>query len=133
MSSAFFTLGHCGCTENLVGMNDYCDFRLPIAKSDKGKSAIRQLTNGNDKRMNLYKYASPATFYPTRWENDSVVRDSLGDPVSRWVFTSGSLLRQLTSQQGDAYRIIFIHVPAAWMGMLLYVLMAIYARHRLGF
>ncbi len=30
-------------------------------------------------------------------------------------------------QQGDAYRIIFIHVPAAWMGMLLYVLMAIYA------
>ena len=30
-------------------------------------------------------------------------------------------------QQGDAYRIIFIHVPAAWMGMMLYVLMAIYA------
>ena len=30
-------------------------------------------------------------------------------------------------QQGDAYRIIFIHVPAAWMGMFLYVLMAIYA------
>lgn len=30
-------------------------------------------------------------------------------------------------QQGDAYRIIFIHVPAAWMGMMLYVLMAAYA------
>src|SRR5206468_8134110 len=30
-------------------------------------------------------------------------------------------------QQGEAYRIIFIHVPAAWMGMFLYVLMAIYA------
>ncbi len=30
-------------------------------------------------------------------------------------------------QQGDAYRIMFIHVPAAWMGMLLYVLMAVYA------
>ncbi len=30
-------------------------------------------------------------------------------------------------QQGDAYRIMFIHVPAAWMGMFLYVLMAIYA------
>src|SRR5260370_16119277 len=30
-------------------------------------------------------------------------------------------------QQGESYRIIFIHVPAAWMGMFLYVLMAIYA------
>ena len=30
-------------------------------------------------------------------------------------------------QQGNSYRIIFIHVPAAWMGMFLYVLMAIYA------
>src|SRR5258708_29059935 len=30
-------------------------------------------------------------------------------------------------QQGESYRIIFIHVPAAWMAMFLYVLMAIYA------
>src|SRR5438309_5360228 len=30
-------------------------------------------------------------------------------------------------QQGESYRIIFIHVPAAWMGMFLYVLMAVYA------
>src|SRR5437016_4193832 len=30
-------------------------------------------------------------------------------------------------QQGESYRIIFIHVPAAWMGMFLYVLMAAYA------
>lgn len=27
-------------------------------------------------------------------------------------------------QQGDAYRIIFIHVPAAWMSLLVYTLMA---------
>ncbi len=30
-------------------------------------------------------------------------------------------------QQGDAYRIIFIHVPAAWMSMLLYMAMAFWA------
>ena len=30
-------------------------------------------------------------------------------------------------QQGDAYRIIFIHVPAAWMAMLLYMVMAFWA------
>ena len=29
--------------------------------------------------------------------------------------------------QGDAYRIIFIHVPAAWMSMLLYLVMAFWA------
>ena len=30
-------------------------------------------------------------------------------------------------QQGEAYRIIFIHVPAAWMSMFVYVVMAVYA------
>ncbi|MFV2058079.1 MAG: heme ABC transporter permease CcmC [Thiohalomonadales bacterium] len=30
-------------------------------------------------------------------------------------------------KQGDSYRIIFIHVPAAWMGMLIYFVMATYA------
>jgi heme exporter protein C len=30
-------------------------------------------------------------------------------------------------QQGDAYRVLFVHVPAAWMGMLLYVVLAFYA------
>jgi heme exporter protein C len=30
-------------------------------------------------------------------------------------------------QQGDAYRIIFIHVPAAWMSMLIYVVLAFWA------
>jgi heme exporter protein C len=30
-------------------------------------------------------------------------------------------------QQGDAYRVLFVHVPAAWMGMLLYVVLASYA------
>ena len=39
----------------------------------------------------------------------------------------GFFVAPTDSQQGEAYRIIFIHVPAAWMGMLLYVLMAIYA------
>ncbi len=29
-------------------------------------------------------------------------------------------------QQGDAYRIIFLHVPAAWMSMFLYVVLALW-------
>ena len=30
-------------------------------------------------------------------------------------------------QQGESYRIIFIHVPAAWMSMLIYLIMAFWA------
>jgi heme exporter protein C len=30
-------------------------------------------------------------------------------------------------QQGDAYRIIFVHVPAAWMSMVIYLAMAFWA------
>jgi len=30
-------------------------------------------------------------------------------------------------QQGDSYRIMFIHVPAAWMSMFIYVMMALWS------
>lgn len=30
-------------------------------------------------------------------------------------------------QQGDSYRIMFIHVPAAWMAMWIYIVMCVYA------
>ena len=36
-------------------------------------------------------------------------------------------------QQGESYRIIFIHVPAAWMSMFLYVVMAFWAGIGLAF
>jgi heme exporter protein C len=39
----------------------------------------------------------------------------------------GLLVAPTDATQGDAYRIIFIHVPAAWMSMLLYVAMAFWA------
>jgi heme exporter protein C len=37
------------------------------------------------------------------------------------------------AQQGEAYRIIFIHVPAAWMSMFLYFVMACYGAIALTF
>ena len=39
----------------------------------------------------------------------------------------GLFLAPTDAQQGDAYRIIFIHVPAAWMSMLVYLVMAFWA------
>lgn len=76
--------------------------------------------------MNIYKYASPTAFYP------------LAGKLIPWFAIPAALLfvaglyvgffiAPTDFQQGDAYRIMFIHVPAAWMGMLLYILMAFYA------
>ncbi len=39
----------------------------------------------------------------------------------------GFFVAPTDAQQGESYRIIFIHVPAAWMSMFLYVVMALWA------
>ena len=36
------------------------------------------------------------------------------------------------AQQGEVYRIIFVHVPAAWMSMFIYLVMAFWAGDRPG-
>ncbi len=38
---------------------------------------------------------------------------------------SGLVLAPPDYQQGDSYRIMFVHVPAAWMSLFIYVVMAI--------
>ena len=76
--------------------------------------------------MNLYKYASPAAFYPLAGKLIPwfAIPAAILFVVGLYV---GFFVAPVDFQQGNAYRIMFIHVPAAWMGMLLYVLMAIYA------
>ena len=37
---------------------------------------------------------------------------------------SGLILAPIDYEQGEAYRIIFVHVPAAWMSMFVYMVMA---------
>ena len=39
----------------------------------------------------------------------------------------GFMVAPTDATQGDAYRIIFVHVPAAWMSMVLYLVMAFWA------
>ncbi|MCY7370480.1 MAG: heme ABC transporter permease CcmC [Polaromonas sp.] len=39
----------------------------------------------------------------------------------------GLVIAPTDAQQGEAYRIIFVHVPAAWMSMLIYLAMAFWA------
>jgi heme exporter protein C len=76
--------------------------------------------------MSLFKYAAPAAFYP------------LAGRLVPWFGALAFLLCVVglylglfvapeDFQQGEVYRIIFIHVPAAWMGMFIYLVMAMYA------
>src|SRR6202171_3463510 len=73
-----------------------------------------------------YKYASPANFYPLAGKMIPVfaILSALLFVIGLYV---GFFIAPTDFQQGESYRILFIHVPAAWMGMFLYVLMAVYA------
>ncbi|MGH9601666.1 MAG: cytochrome c biogenesis protein CcsA, partial [Terriglobales bacterium] len=82
--------------------------------------------------MNIWKYSSPQTFYP------------LAGKMVPWFMVPAAILgvagvyvglfvAPTDFQQGEAYRIIFIHVPAAWMSMFIYVVMAFWAGIGLAF
>jgi hypothetical protein len=45
----------------------------------------------------------------------------------------GFVVAPTDAQQGEVYRVIFIHVPAAWMSMFLYFVMACYGASSLTF
>jgi heme exporter protein C len=45
----------------------------------------------------------------------------------------GFFVAPTDAQQGEAYRIIFIHVPAAWMSMFIYLVMAFWGAIGLAF
>lgn len=76
--------------------------------------------------MNWFYWASPLTFY------------RFADRAWPW-FAWASLLLLLPglyiglavaptdAQQGEVYRVIFVHVPASWMSMFIYVVMAFWS------
>jgi heme exporter protein C len=82
--------------------------------------------------MNIWKYSSPQTFYPLAGplaKGFMAIAAVLGG-VGLYI---GLLVAPTDFQQGDSYRIIYIHVPAAWMSMFLYVVMAFWAGVGLAF
>lgn len=81
--------------------------------------------------MNWSKYSAPLAFYPLAGKMIpwfSAVA-ALAIAVGLYI---GLLVAPTDFQQGDSYRIIFVHVPAAWMSMFLYVVMAIWAGVAMG-
>src|SRR5688500_16460299 len=82
--------------------------------------------------MNWFYFSSPATFYRfAGW-------------FAPWFFALAAILGAVgvyiaffvaptDAQQGEVYRVIFIHVPAAWLSMFLYFVMACYGGISLTF
>ena len=77
-------------------------------------------------RFSWFQFSSPQTFYP------------LAGRLQPWFAAAATLLcaaglyisffvAPTDAQQGEAYRIIFIHVPAAWMSMFLYLVMGFWS------
>lgn len=81
--------------------------------------------------MNWFQWASPVAFYPLAGK----AIPWLGGFACLCIVVGlyiGMAIAPADFQQGDAYRIIFVHVPAAWMSMFLYVMMALWAALGLG-
>lgn len=81
--------------------------------------------------INWLKYSAPQAFYPLAgklipWFS---ILAALAIAVGLYI---GLLVAPTDFQQGESYRIIFVHVPAAWMSMFLYVVMAVWAGFGMG-
>jgi len=73
-------------------------------------------------RFSWFYFSSPQTFYPLAGRLQpwfaalAVLFCAVGLYISFFVAPTDA-------QQGESYRIIFIHVPAAWMSMFIYLVM----------
>ena len=73
--------------------------------------------------IHWFKYSAPANFYPLAgrmipwFAGAAAVLTVVGLYI-------GFFVAPTDYQQGEAYRIIYIHVPAAWMAMFAYLVMA---------
>ena len=80
----------------------------------------------NSRLINWFKFSSPTSFYPLAGKIGlistviAVVLIAVGLYMSFFVAPTDY-------KQGEGYRIIFVHVPAAWMSMFIYLVMAFWA------
>jgi len=82
--------------------------------------------------MNIFRanfwfhYAGPQAFYGLAgrlWPWFAVLSAVLGV----WGLWLGFMVAPADAQQGEGYRIIFVHVPASWMSMVIYLAMAFWS------
>lgn len=82
--------------------------------------------------QNLFRFSAPSAFYPLAGRMIPVfwVLAALFGVVGLGL---GLLVAPVDFQQGEAYRILFIHVGIAWMAMFIYLVMAFWAAVGLAF
>ncbi len=73
--------------------------------------------------VNWFRFSSPQSFYPLAgrmvpwFAGAAAILAAIGLYIAFFVAPTDV-------QQGEAYRIIFVHVPASWMSMFIYLVMA---------
>lgn len=79
-----------------------------------------------------FHFAAPSTFYPLagRLGPLFMLLAALLAAVGLFI---GFFIAPTDAQQGEGYRIIFVHVPASWMAMFIYCVMAFWAAVGLAF
>lgn len=82
--------------------------------------------------INWFKYAAPQTFYPLAGKLIPWFGWAAALFCVAGLYT-GFFIAPTDHQQGESYRIIFIHVPAAWMSMFIYLVMAFWSAVGLTF
>lgn len=86
----------------------------------------------NNRLINWFKFSSPATFYPLAGRLIPYFA-ALAVIFGAWGLWLGLFVAPTDFQQGEGYRIIFVHVPASWMSMFIYLVMAFWAGLGLAF
>jgi heme exporter protein C len=77
-------------------------------------------------RIHWFRFASPAAFYPLAGKMIPLfwLLTAITGLAGLWV---SFFVAPTDFQQGEGYRIIFVHVPASWMSMFIYLVMAFWA------
>lgn len=76
--------------------------------------------------IHWFKYASPQSFYPIAGKLIPWFA-ALATLFAVAGLYLGFFVAPTDAQQGEGYRIIFLHVPASWMSMFIYMVMAFWA------
>ena len=82
--------------------------------------------------INWFKFSSPTTFYPLAGRMAPIFWVVAIVLIGIALYMS-FFVAPVDYKQGDGYRIIFIHVPASWMSMFLYLVMAAWSAIGLAF
>lgn len=73
--------------------------------------------------MNWFRYASPVEFYPLAGRMTPWFAIAAALSTAFGLYWGFFQTPDILSQQKEYYRIIFVHVPAAWMSMWLYLVL----------